>query len=110
MSETLLKQLRIKTGVLKRCCKELISYQKEAEQIQEKIKKMQDEGQDVYYIKKQDLLLQETQNVIPDCQKRFNAAFQDLKTIVDEEKSVEESEEYQAAAASLQDTSSHVTA
>lgn len=71
---------------------------------------MQDEGQDVYYIKKQDLLLQETQNVIPDCQKRFNAAFQDLKTIVDEEKSVEESEEYQAAAASLQDTSSHVTA
>lgn len=45
MSETRLKQLRIKTGVLKRCCKELISYQKEAEQIQDKIKKMQDEGQ-----------------------------------------------------------------
>ena len=44
MSETRLKQIRIKTGVLKRCCKELISYQKEAEQIQEKIKKMQDEG------------------------------------------------------------------
>ncbi|KAK8396808.1 hypothetical protein O3P69_005046 [Scylla paramamosain] len=110
MSETRLKQLRIKTGVLKRCCKELISYQKEAEQIQEKIKKMQDEGQEVYYIKKQDLLLQETQNVIPDCQKRFNSAFQDLKTLVDEDKSLEESEEYQAASASLQDTSSHVTA
>lgn len=42
-------------------------------------------GEDVYYIKKQDLLLQETQNVIPDCQKRLNTAFQDLKQLLDNE-------------------------
>ena len=46
-------------------------------------------GQDVYYIKKQDLLLQETNTVIPDCQKRFNNAYQDLKTVVDEDVSLD---------------------
>ncbi|KAG0719198.1 Tubulin-specific chaperone A [Chionoecetes opilio] len=110
MSENLVKQLRIKTGVLKRCCKELIMYQKEGVQLQEKIKKMQDEGQDVYYIKKQDQLLQETNTVIPDCQKRFNKAHHDLKTLVEEEKSVEESEEYKAAVAGLKDTATSLTA
>lgn len=42
-------------------------------------------GQEVYYIKKQDQLLQETQNVIPDTQKRLNAAYHDLKTLVETE-------------------------
>ena len=39
-----IKQLKIKTGVVKRLSKEKVSYEKEAEQIQEKIKKMQEEG------------------------------------------------------------------
>ncbi|XP_068239659.1 tubulin-specific chaperone A [Palaemon carinicauda] len=85
MADPRLKQLRIKTGVVKRSCKEKISYEKEAEQIQEKISKMQEEGQEVYYIKKQDQLLQETQNVISDCQKRLNTAYQDLKALVEAE-------------------------
>ncbi|XP_071540482.1 tubulin-specific chaperone A [Panulirus ornatus] len=110
MADPRIKQLRIKTGVLKRCCKEKISYEKEAEQIQDKIKKMQEEGQEVYYIKKQDLLLQETQNVIPDCQKRLNAAYQDLKAIVDAETELEEAEEYQAAKTTIEDCSAHITA
>ena len=44
MADPRIKQLRIKTGVVKRTYKEMISYQKEAEQIQEKIKKMQENG------------------------------------------------------------------
>ena len=44
MADPRIKQLRIKTGVLKRSYKEKISYEKEAEQIQEKIKKMQEDG------------------------------------------------------------------
>lgn len=110
MADPRIKQLRIKTGVLKRCCKETISYKKEADQIQEKIKKMQEEGQEVYYIKKQDLLLQETQNVITDCQKRLNNAYQDLKGLVDAEKELEEAEEYRAATVVITDTSAHITA
>ncbi|XP_069181530.1 tubulin-specific chaperone A [Procambarus clarkii] len=110
MADPRIKQLRIKSGILKRCCKEKISYEKEAEQIQEKIKKMQDEGQDVYYIKKQDLLLQETQTVIPDCQKRLNSAYQDLKALVDAETELEEAEEYLAAKTVIEETSGHITA
>lgn len=110
MADPRIKQLRIKTGILKRCCKEKISYEKEADQIQDKIKKMQDEGQDVYYIKKQDVLLQETQSVILDCQKRLNTAYQDLKTLVDAESELEEAEEYVAAKTVIEETSAHITA
>lgn len=110
MADPRIKQLTIKTGILKRCCKEKISYEKEAEQIQEKIKKMQEEGQDVYYIKKQDLLLQETQTVIPDCQKRLNAAYYNLKALVDAETELEENEVYMAAKTTVEDCSSHITA
>lgn len=37
------------------------------------------------YIKKQDLLLQESNSVVVDCQKRLNAAFADLSTLVENE-------------------------
>ncbi|KAK4288068.1 hypothetical protein Pmani_038887 [Petrolisthes manimaculis] len=108
MADPRIRQFHIKTGVTKRCCKEVLSYQKEAEQIQQKIKKMQDEGTDVYYIKKQDLLLQETQNVIPDCQKRLNAAYQDLTTLIETEKELEESEVYKAAQEVVKDTAPYI--
>ncbi|KAK7082919.1 hypothetical protein SK128_011441 [Halocaridina rubra] len=110
MADPRIKQFRIKTGVLKRTCKEKISYEKEAEQIQEKIAKMQEEGQDVYYIKKQDQLLQETLTVIPDCQKRLNAAYHDLKALVDTETELEEAEEYQAAKVTVEESAGHITA
>ena len=44
MADPRIKTLRIKTGVLKRTCKETISYQKDATKIEEKIKKMQEDG------------------------------------------------------------------
>ncbi|KAF2362063.1 Tubulin binding cofactor A [Trinorchestia longiramus] len=104
MADPRLKSLRIKTGVLKRTYKETISYQNEATTIQEKIKKMQEDGEDVYYIKKQDGLLQETQSVVVDCQKRLNAAFADVSKLVQEETELEEAEEYIAAKAALEDS------
>lgn len=44
MADPRIKTLRIKAGVLKRTYKETLSYQAEAVKIQEKIKKMQDDG------------------------------------------------------------------
>ncbi|CAL4208427.1 unnamed protein product [Meganyctiphanes norvegica] len=85
MADPRIKELRIKTGIVKRCGKEILMYQKEADQIKEKIKKMQAEGQDAYLIQKQDGLLQETLNVIPDCQKRFTNTYNELKDLVDNE-------------------------
>lgn len=85
-------------------------YQKEAQQIKDKIKKMQDEGEEVYYIKKQDGLLQETLSVIPDCQKRFDNAYMELKALIESETELEEDEIYQAAKLQIEDSASMVTA
>ena len=47
-----IRQLKIKTGVLKRSGKEKLSYQKEADQQKAKIEKMKAEGRDEYEVKK----------------------------------------------------------
>ena len=46
MSDPRLKQIKIKTGVLKRVGKEKLSYRKEADQQKLKIEKMKEEGRD----------------------------------------------------------------
>ena len=46
MSDPRLKQLKIKTGVLKRVGKEKLSYRKEADQQKVKIEKMKEEGRE----------------------------------------------------------------
>lgn len=110
MADPRLKDMRIKTGIVKRCGKEIGMYQKEAQQIKDKIKKMQEEGEEVYYIKKQDGLLQETMSVIPDCQKRFNNAYGELKALVEAETELAEDEIYKAAKAQIEESASIVTA
>lgn len=109
MADPRIKEMRIKTGVVKRVGKEITMYQKEAQQIKDKIKKMQDEGQEVYYIKKQDGLLQETLSVIPDCQKRFDNAYSELKALIEAETELEEDEIYQAAKLQIEESASLVT-
>jgi len=104
MSDPRIKQLRIKTGIVKRCGKEIVMYQKEAEQAKEKIKKMKEEGQDEYYIKKEDNLLQETLTVIPDCQRRFTNAYNELKALVDDEVELADDAIYQAAKAQIEES------
>ena len=46
------KQLRIKSGVVKRLNKELQMYVKEVEDGEKKVQQMKDEGKDPYDIKK----------------------------------------------------------
>ena len=46
MSDPRIKQLKIKTGVLKRVGKEKLSYRKEADQQKAKIEKMKAEGRE----------------------------------------------------------------
>ncbi|XP_071964574.1 tubulin-specific chaperone A-like [Antedon mediterranea] len=97
-----LRQLKIKTGVLKRCAKEKIMYQKEGEQIAEKIEKMKADNKDEYDIKKQMEVLAESKMMIPDCTKRIEAAYSDLEQLIEECKTdFAETEELQAAAKQL---------
>ncbi|XP_054041132.1 tubulin-specific chaperone A isoform X5 [Rissa tridactyla] len=55
MADPRLRQIKIKTGVVRRLAKEKVMYEKEARQQEEKIEKMKAEACDDYGIKKQPL-------------------------------------------------------
>lgn len=101
MSDPRLKQIKIKTGVLKRVGKEKLSYRKEADQQKAKLEKMKEEGKDEHDVKKMSEVLQESLMMIPDCHRRIVAAHAELKQLLDTEADLAESEEYVAAVAQL---------
>uniref|UniRef100_A0A2I3G9G2 Tubulin-specific chaperone A n=1 Tax=Nomascus leucogenys TaxID=61853 RepID=A0A2I3G9G2_NOMLE len=59
------------------------------------IKKMRAEDGENYAIKKQAEILQESQMIIPDCQRRLEAAYLDLQQMLESEKDLEDAEEYE---------------
>ncbi|XP_075832407.1 tubulin-specific chaperone A isoform X1 [Microtus pennsylvanicus] len=82
MADPRVRQIKIKTGVVKRLVKEKVMYEKEAKQQEEKIEKMKAEDGENYAIKKQAEILQESRMMIPDCQRRLEAAYTDLQQIL----------------------------
>lgn len=62
----LLKELSIKTGIVKRLVKEHAMYVKEAEKETEKLSKMKEDSSiDEYSVKKYSEVVQETKSMIP---------------------------------------------
>ncbi|CAI9167082.1 tubulin-specific chaperone A [Muntiacus reevesi] len=97
MADPRVRQIKIKTGVVKRLVKEKMMYEKEAKQQEEKIEKMKAEDGENYAIKKQAEILQESRMMIPDCRRRLEAAHADLLQLLESEKDLEEAEEYKEA-------------
>ena len=96
------RQLKIRTGVVKRLDKEKKSYEKEAVQLEEKVAKMRSEGRDEYEIKKAVEVLEESRMMVPDCQKRLTAAIEELKTLVQAQQELSQTEEFKAAQEQLE--------
>ncbi|KAG8523701.1 Tubulin-specific chaperone A [Galemys pyrenaicus] len=84
MADPRVRQIKIKTGVVKRLVNEKVIYEKEAKKQKEKIEKMKAEDGENYAIKKQAEILQESRMMIPDCQRRLEAAYTDLLEIIRE--------------------------
>jgi len=103
MSDPRIKQIKIKTGVLKRVGKEKLSYRKEADQNKAKLDQMKADGKCEYEIKKMGEVVQETLMMIPDCHRRLVTALAELNNILETEKDLAESEEYTAAKSQLQE-------
>lgn len=70
MADPRLRQIFIKSNVVKRYAKEKISYEKEADREQTRIEKFKNENRDEHDIKKQQEVIQENLMMIPECQRR----------------------------------------
>ncbi|XP_054715036.1 tubulin-specific chaperone A-like [Uloborus diversus] len=104
MADPRVKQIKIKTGVVKRLAKEKLMYEKEVQKEKAKLEKMQATGEDSYLVRKQEEVVKESIMMIPDTVKRYNIAYTELKEILDNELELAESEEYIAAAEVLKET------
>uniref|UniRef100_A0A0N5AEJ2 Tubulin-specific chaperone A n=1 Tax=Syphacia muris TaxID=451379 RepID=A0A0N5AEJ2_9BILA len=85
----LLKEVTIKTGVLKRLLKELAYYKVEADKEQVQLDKMKgDPNADEYMVKKHAEVLQETRNVIPYSTQAVKKAVDDLTKVVESNRAI----------------------
>ncbi|KAK5599736.1 hypothetical protein CRENBAI_016413 [Crenichthys baileyi] len=97
MADPRIRQIKIKTGIVKRLAKEEISYINEARQQEQKVERLKEEGEDEFVIKKQMEVLQESRMMIPDCRRRLAIAHADLLQLLETEEELAESEEYNEA-------------
>ncbi|XP_047426311.1 tubulin-specific chaperone A [Mugil cephalus] len=97
MADPRIRQIKIKTGIVKRLAKEEISYVNEAKQQEEKVERMKAEAGDEYVIKKQMEVLNESKMMIPDCRRRLVTAHADLLQLLETEEDLAELEEYKEA-------------
>lgn len=78
------KQLKIKTGVVKRIHKELVYYKKEMDKEQAKVEKLIAAGADPHDLKQAENVLQESAMMIPESRQRLEAALADLQSYLAE--------------------------
>ncbi|KAI1301924.1 Tubulin-specific chaperone A [Halotydeus destructor] len=98
MSDPRVRQLKIKTGVLKRAVKEKQVYEKELERELLRLTQMEAANKDVHDLQYQKKVIEESKMMIPDCRKRICNAYNDLKILLGETAAdLAENEDYVAA-------------
>eukprot|EP00803_Ostreobium_quekettii_P001022 evm.model.scf_226EXC.3 EVM.evm.TU.scf_226EXC.3 scf_226EXC:22525-23518(+) len=75
-------QLKVKTASVKRIRKELLYYEKEVVEEQEKVDKMKDDNEDPHVLRQAENCLAETKAMVPDSKVRLDTAVADLKTLL----------------------------
>jgi|UniRef100_A0A7S4G5U4 tubulin-specific chaperone A len=98
------KQLKIKTGTLKRNIKDLEMAKKEAARELERMEKFKAENKSDTDLKQQQNCIDEAEQMIPDAKRRIAKAYDDLKQLMDKSKDeadVTGTEEFTAAQAML---------
>lgn len=79
MSAEQLRDLKIKSGAVKRCTKEYLYYFKELKAEKDRREKMKGEGKDEYDIKQQDNVVEESGIMIPETRKSLENVLQGLE-------------------------------
>lgn len=70
MADPRLRQITIKTGVVRRLTKEKSVYEKEIDQQKARMERLRNEGKDEYVMRKEDEILQEALMMVPDSHRR----------------------------------------
>lgn len=72
------RQLKIKSGIVKRITREFDSYQKEIQRDKDRIEKLRENNGEESTIRKQEEVLAETIAMVPNTRKRLQDALEDL--------------------------------
>mmetsp|Transcript_3695 Transcript_3695/g.10555 ORF Transcript_3695/g.10555 Transcript_3695/m.10555 type:complete len:111 (-) Transcript_3695:275-607(-) len=81
MAMDLKRQVKVKTGVVKRLRKELAMYEQEKIQNDKRVEDMKASGADTYDVRQAERVADESAMMIPDCKVRFEAAIVDLQNL-----------------------------
>eukprot|EP00731_Ephydatia_muelleri_P016802 Em0009g1226a len=79
-------------------------YEKEVVDQQAVIEKLKVQGGDEYVIRKQCEVLEESKNMVPDCERRLETIRDELLATLETDKELAETKEYKEAQALLQGT------
>ncbi|KAG7257469.1 hypothetical protein CRUP_017413 [Coryphaenoides rupestris] len=74
MSDPRIRDVKIKTGVVKRLAKDELMYIAEVKEQEGRIERLKTKGEDEYVIKKQVEVLQECKMMVPDCRRRLESS------------------------------------
>lgn len=91
------RQLKIKTGSVKRLAKEVVMYKKDEETETARVNRMKADGSDASDIKHAEQVLAEASMMVPDTRQRLETALTDLQQCLSQSNKVAESEEFQQA-------------
>uniref|UniRef100_D3TQ01 Tubulin-specific chaperone A n=1 Tax=Glossina morsitans morsitans TaxID=37546 RepID=D3TQ01_GLOMM len=97
MTDPRLRQLIIKTGVVKRLTKEKTVYEREVVIERQRLDKFKTEGADEHVLKKQEEVIQECLMMLPDAVRRLQREHDLLKKFLEDETELKETKEYVAA-------------
>jgi tubulin-specific chaperone A len=82
MAETTLRQIRIKTGVLKRAVREREMYCQEVVRERQRYDNMKETNCESHALGHQEKVIQENEMMIPNCDARVKNAYQDLISVL----------------------------
>lgn len=91
------RQLKIKTGSVRRLAKEVVMYKKDEQTETDRVSRMKAAGGDASDIKHAEQVLAEAAMMVPDTRQRLETALADLHQCLSQSTKVQESEEYQQA-------------
>ncbi|CAI2384935.1 unnamed protein product [Moneuplotes crassus] len=100
MDKATARQIKIKTGVLKRSVKDYSYYQEEAKKEEEKLDKLKEDEAEEHDITQQTNVMQESLDMLPHCKAKIESALEDLKGVIADHEDTDEfkdSEEGQTA-------------